>query len=72
MKLLNKIFIILIIIYQKFLSPFFPPSCRFNPTCSEYSRQAFVKYPFFKALFLSIKRILRCNPYCKGGDDPLK
>ncbi|HPO48847.1 MAG TPA: membrane protein insertion efficiency factor YidD [Spirochaetota bacterium] len=68
----NNIFALLIIFYQKFISPFFPPSCRFYPTCSEYSKQAFLKYGFFKAFFLSIYRIIRCNPWNKGGYDPLK
>ncbi|MDD3050511.1 MAG: membrane protein insertion efficiency factor YidD [Candidatus Cloacimonetes bacterium] len=57
--------------YQIFLSPLFPPSCRFTPTCSSYSFQAFSKYPFFKALLLSIIRISKCHPFHKGGDDPL-
>lgn len=67
----NKLFIYLIKFYQKFLSPIFPPSCRFYPSCSEYSKQAFERYNFFKALILSIYRILRCNPWNKGGYDPL-
>lgn len=68
----NRIFIFIIDIYRKFISPAFPNVCRFYPTCSEYSREAFVKYNFFKALFLSATRILRCNPFFKGGYDPLK
>ena len=65
----------LIQFYQKKISVFFEKNgvkCKFYPTCSEYSIQAFEKYHFFKALFLSIKRILRCNPFSKGGYDPLK
>lgn len=42
------------------------------PTCSEYAYQAIEKYGVFKGGFISIKRILRCNPFCKGGYDPLK
>ena len=56
----------------KYISVVFPPSCRFYPSCSEYSKQAFEKYNFFKAFFLSIYRILRCNPWNDGGYDPLK
>ena len=46
-------------------------SCRFIPTCSEYAIEAISTYGFFKGWFLSIKRILRCNPLCKGGYDPV-
>jgi len=68
----NSLIIGLITFYQKFISPLFIPSCRFYPSCSEYSKQAFRKYNFFKALLLSIYRVLRCNPWNKGGYDPLK
>ena len=61
----------LIKIYQRILSPLFPPSCRFIPTCSEYSYQALKKYGAIKGSVLSIWRILRCNPFNKGGYDPL-
>ncbi|MEL7570899.1 MAG: membrane protein insertion efficiency factor YidD [Eubacteriaceae bacterium] len=67
-----KLFIIKIIrFYQKYISAYTPPRCRFYPTCSEYSIQAFEKYGFFKGLYLSTKRILKCNPLFKGGYDPL-
>ena len=67
--------ICLIKFYKKHLSIFFEKvgvKCKFYPTCSEYSIQAFEKYGFLKAMFLSIKRILKCNPFSKGGYDPLK
>jgi putative membrane protein insertion efficiency factor len=47
------------------------PTCRYSPSCSTYSRQAFEKHNFFYALVLSIYRILRCNPLSKGGYDPV-
>ncbi|MCG8570953.1 MAG: membrane protein insertion efficiency factor YidD [Spirochaetes bacterium] len=72
MKVLNKIFLLIIQFYRKFISPALPPSCRFYPSCSQYAEEAFTKYPFFKALGLSCYRILRCNPWNKGGYDPLK
>ena len=63
-------------LYQKHISSvikyMFGGNCRFIPTCSEYGKQAFVKHDFIKALFLSIKRVLKCNPFTKGGYDPLK
>jgi len=61
----------LIRLYQKYISPLFPPSCRFYPTCSEYALQAVSKYGFFKGSAKSVWRILRCNPFNKGGFDPV-
>lgn len=61
----------LIRFYQKFLSPLKKPCCRFYPVCSSYALEAFSKHGFFKASFLSLKRVLRCNPFCKGGYDPV-
>jgi len=59
-------------LYKTFLSPFFPPSCRFTPTCSEYAAQAVEKYGAIRGTWLGAKRILRCQPFCKGGFDPVK
>lgn len=61
----------LIRFYQKHISPFRAPCCRFIPTCSEYAAEAYEKYGFFKGSWLTFKRILRCNPFCKGGYDPV-
>ena len=58
-------------VYQPFSRRFLPPSCRFRPTCSEYTAQAIEKYGVMKGSFLGLKRILRCNPFGEGGDDPL-
>ncbi|MDR0886783.1 MAG: membrane protein insertion efficiency factor YidD [Clostridiales Family XIII bacterium] len=58
--------------YQRFISPFLGQNCRFYPTCSQYFIQALDKYGFFKGMAKGIWRILRCNPFCKGGYDPLK
>ena len=64
--------ILLIRMYQKFLSPLKrSPSCRFTPTCSAYALEAFTKRGFFVGLALSVWRILRCNPFCVGGYDPV-
>lgn len=68
---LNQPFILLIKLYRRLLSPILPRTCRFEPSCSLYGLQAFRKYNFFKALGLTAWRILRCNPFCKGGYDPL-
>lgn len=68
---MSRLMMFLIRGYQKYISPMIGPHCRFIPTCSEYSYQAFSKYGFFKGAYLSIKRILRCHPFCRGGYDPL-
>lgn len=60
----------LIKIYQKIPGPFHN-SCRFIPTCSNYGIEAIMKYGALKGSFLTVKRILRCNPFCKGGYDPV-
>jgi hypothetical protein len=70
--MINRIFIGIIRLYQLLLSPLFPPSCRFYPTCSEYSIAAFRKYPLHKALAKSVWRVLRCNPWNRGGYDPVE
>jgi len=69
---LKKIVIGLVKGYQKFISPLFPPTCRFYPTCSAYFIQAVEKYGVIKGSFLGIKRILKCHPFNPGGYDPLK
>jgi putative membrane protein insertion efficiency factor len=58
--------------YKAAISPYLGDNCRFTPTCSEYAMQAIEKYGALKGLFMAIKRILRCNPFCKGGYDPVK
>ncbi|MCH5187221.1 MAG: membrane protein insertion efficiency factor YidD [Oscillospiraceae bacterium] len=68
---MTKAFIFLIKFYQKFISPIKTPCCRFNPTCSEYALEAFKRHGALKGFYLSVRRILRCNPFCKGGYDPV-
>jgi hypothetical protein len=70
---LRSLAIFLIKGYRKFISPLFGfNKCKFTPTCSEYALLAYKKYNFFKATVLVLWRILRCNPFNKGGYDPLK
>ncbi len=71
MKIFNRIMLLIIGFYRRFISPLLPSTCRFSPTCSAYSYQAFKKYSFFKAMRLSLFRILKCHPFHAGGDDPL-
>ena len=70
--ILKKIMILLIRGYQIFISPLFPKTCRFYPTCSTYFIQALEKYGFFKGSYLGIRRLLKCHPFNPGGYDPLK
>ncbi|CAN5721923.1 membrane protein insertion efficiency factor YidD [soil metagenome] len=59
-------------IYKVAVSPFLPPACRFEPTCSDYTRQAVQKYGALRGTWMGVKRILRCQPFCKGGHDPVE
>ena len=62
----------LIKLYRTFISPFLPSSCIYNPTCSDYTMQAVDKYGAIHGSWMGIKRICRCHPFKKGGDDPVK
>ncbi len=68
---MRHLFIAVIKLYRKIISPLTPPSCRFRPTCSMYAIQAFRRHGSVKGFALTIWRILRCNPYSKGGYDPI-
>ncbi len=69
---MKKVCIKMIRFYQKYLSPLKRhPSCKYVPTCSQYAIEAYEKYGFFKGTALSVWRILRCNPFSKGGYDPV-
>ena len=58
-------------IYQRWISPLKPPVCRFEPTCSSYAIQAFQQRGFLVAVALTVWRLLRCQPLCRGGYDPV-
>ncbi|MGY8968059.1 MAG: membrane protein insertion efficiency factor YidD [Flavobacteriales bacterium] len=64
-------FVLLIKFYRSFISPLTPPSCRHTPTCSQYGLEAFEKHGLFKGFYLTLKRILSCHPWTKGGYDPV-
>ncbi len=68
---MKYIAVFLIRLYRKFISPLKSPCCRFTPTCSEYALEAFQKRGFFVGFTLTVWRILRCNPFGKGGFDPV-
>ncbi len=72
---MKKLLIKIINFYKKAISPFFANSgihCKYEPTCSEYTKQAIEKYGIIKGIWLGFIRILKCNPLSKGGYDPLK
>ncbi|MDG1386113.1 MAG: membrane protein insertion efficiency factor YidD [Flavobacteriaceae bacterium] len=64
-------FVLLIKFYRSYISPLTPPSCRHTPTCSQYGLEAFEKHGLFKGFYLTLKRILNCHPWAKGGYDPV-
>ena len=70
-KLLANFFILLIRFYQATISPLFPHTCRYTPTCSTYSIQALKKHGPFKGGWLALKRFLSCNPWGGHGHDPV-
>ena len=57
--------------WHRFISPMFGPACRFEPSCSTYTAQALARYGLFKGLNLGVRRVLRCQPFCDGGYDPV-
>ena len=70
-KILILPFVFLVKIYQRIISPLFPPTCRYTPTCSEYAIQSLKKYGIIKGVYLSIKRIVNCHPWGGSGYDPV-
>ncbi len=68
---MREIFIWVIRFYQRYISPLKPPTCRFNPTCSNYAIQAIERFGILKGGYLALRRIVRCNPLNPGGNDPV-
>jgi len=68
---LKKLFILCIHGYQKYLSPLKSNHCKYTPTCSQYAIEALEKHGLIKGMLLAVWRILRCNPFSKGGYDPV-
>ena len=71
MRWLSSLLIFPIRLYQRYISPLTPPSCRYTPTCSQYAIEAIRKHGPLKGLYLGISRILRCHPWGGHGYDPV-
>lgn len=63
---MKAVILALLRFYQRFISPAFPPRCRFTPTCSQYAVEAVSKYGALRGSYLALRRLLRCNPFYKG------
>jgi putative membrane protein insertion efficiency factor len=68
---MRKVAIGLIVVYQRCVSPLLGPVCRYEPSCSEYTRQAVEKYGVTRGAWMGMKRIARCHPFHQGGYDPV-
>ena len=68
---MKKILLFFLKAYKKVISPILPPSCRFTPTCSEYAMEAITRFGVVRGTLLGAYRLLRCNPFCRGGYDPV-
>ena len=68
---MKYLFIAVFKFYKRFISPLLSNACRFQPTCSEYAMQAFERHGVIKGMLLTGWRLLRCNPFCRGGYDPV-
>jgi hypothetical protein len=69
---MQKLVVHLLRLYKTLVSPWLPSACRFYPTCSEYMREAVLKYGAGRGLWLGLKRLLRCHPFQEGGFDPVR
>ena len=68
---MKKLMLKLIRFYQRNISANTPPACRFQPTCSQYAYTAIERFGALKGGWLALRRLLRCNPFCRGGYDPV-
>ena len=68
---MKRLLIALVRFSRREISPAFPPRCRYIPTCSQYALEAIEKYGALKGSYLAFRRVLRCNPFHKGGYDPV-
>lgn len=67
----QKLLVLFVKWYQNYLAPFLGMHCRFEPSCSEYAKTAFLQFGIWKGSWLTLKRLSRCHPFCEGGCDPV-
>ncbi len=67
----QKIVVFLLLFYKTQISPFLPSACKYQPTCSMYAKEAVERFGVLKGLRLTLLRLLRCNPFARGGHDPV-
>ncbi len=67
----QKVVVFLLLFYKSQISPFLPSACKYQPTCSMYAKEAVERFGVFKGLRLTTLRLLRCNPFARGGYDPV-
>ena len=70
-KFFSSLLLFVIYLYQKFISPMMPASCRYTPTCSQYSKESIIKHGPFKGTYLAFKRVIKCHPWGGSGYDPI-
>ncbi len=63
--------VMLLAVYKRLISPVLPSACKFHPTCSEYARDAVVRYGAARGSWMALRRLLRCRPFSPGGYDPV-
>ena len=68
---MRRVLVLVLRFYKRFVSPYLPPACRFTPTCSEYAMEAVAVYGPIRGSWMAGLRLLRCNPFCPGGHDPV-
>ena len=68
---MRRLIVLMLVGYKRFLSPLLPSACRFHPTCSEYMREAVEIHGTTAGVWMGLKRLARCQPFCKGGFDPV-
>lgn len=69
--MVKRILMVMVTGYQRWISPWLPARCRFYPSCSQYALHALEKYGALRGGWMALKRLLRCGPWSKGGDDPV-
>jgi putative membrane protein insertion efficiency factor len=69
---MQKLLIAALRIYKRWISPALPSACRFHPTCSEYMMEAIAMHGAARGVWMGLKRLGRCHPFCEGGFDPVR